>query len=362
MSNKPLDRDKMYFNLNDPTPDIIKAIMELKQSIGEGSTGSTNLDYRGVNVFGRWRPSVFRGARATQMIDIAKEANMNIMVLCTSNPMTTYTSTTFEGQEQPDADIRDFCNQARSKGLMVALKPHVEVRDGTWRGRIAPTNVATWFSNYKTWMVQQATLAQSVGAEFFCLGCEMISMSIGDYRSYWEDLISAVRAVFSGKLTYAANGDGSRYDNEIFTCCFIDLLDFAGIDFYGRMTDKNDPTVNEMIDAWYLNSQGVNWVQTLEKWQLSHGKPVVFTEIGMARVDGANKAPGTTFSGTEDNQEQADYITAMFHVLRKRNAWVKGLWWWDITTETTDSYSFEHEPSFSAMKNGFAADYKGVNE
>lgn len=316
-------------------------------------------DYRGVSIYGRTSTTAFTGQRATDMLNIAQSVNMNMILITPVNQMPSTTANTFNGQLQPNADITSLATSAKSMGFMVGIKPYVEVVDGSWRANIAPTDVPTWFANFKSWIVSMATLAQTLNADVFCLGAEMRSMSGWNNRSYWVDLISSVRSVYTGKLTYGANGNGSQDTDEIYTFCFIDLIDYAGIDLYPPLTNQNDPTVTQLINSWYNNFQGINWVNTLEKWSNSHGKPIIINEIGCPRVQGANQAPSTWFTGAIDNQEQANFITAMFDVLRKRCSWIKGLWWWGLDYDVNDSYTFEYEPSLTQMKNGFTSNFKG---
>jgi hypothetical protein len=127
------------------------------------------------------------------------------------------------------------------------------------------------------------------------------------------------------------------------------------------LTNQNDPTVDDLVNAWYKDYRGIEWVRILESWQLSHGKKVIFNEIGTTRIDGSNKAPESTFSGTISEQDQADYIAAAFKVLRKRYGWVKGLHWWALDNDNPDLYSFEFEPSRTEMIKGNTSNYMEMN-
>jgi hypothetical protein len=319
-------------------------------------------DYRCANIYGKRWSNAFSltNQRALDILDIAADTKMNMVAVIPTNIMPSPTANTFNGMTQPRTDVVSYCQLAKNSGFMVCVKPYVEVQDYSWRANIAPSDIATWFANFKTWLVDMANLAQSVGAELLCLGAEMKSVTIADYRSYWVDIISSIRAVFTGKLTYGVNGDGDNTGDELYTCCFLDLLDYAGIDFYPSLTNQNDPTVDDLVNAWYKDYRGIEWVRILESWQLSHGKKVIFNEIGTTRIDGSNKAPESTFSGTISEQDQADYITAAFKVLRKRYGWVKGLHWWALDNDNPDLYSFEFEPSRTEMIKGNTSNYMGV--
>ena len=66
-----------------------------------------------------------------------------------------------------------------------------------------PKNGDRFFSDYETWIVQMATLAESERAEIFCVGLEFTYPQ--KYEERWRKIIAAVRAVYHGKVTYGAN-------------------------------------------------------------------------------------------------------------------------------------------------------------
>lgn len=79
----------------------------------------------------------------------------------------------------------------------VVLKPHVDVRDDSWRGLINPTDVGAWFESYEAFILHYAELASRHGAEIFAIGTELQTMTnptrIDRYR--WDRLIDKIRAV-----------------------------------------------------------------------------------------------------------------------------------------------------------------------
>ena len=71
------------------------------------------------------------------------------------------------------------------------------------------------------------------------------------------------------------------------TKVFWEKLDFVGIDAYFPLTEKNDPTTEELIAGWQRHAEEIE--QWLKQKQLD--KPVVFTEIGYCSADGTNTQP-----------------------------------------------------------------------
>jgi len=226
-----------------------------------------------------------------------------------------------------DASVIRAIEELRSLGLKVMLKPHVDVRDGTWRGSIQPAEPAAWFERYREFILRYATLAEAHGVEMLTLGTELTTLSDARYRGEWEDLVGAVRSIYSGVLTYAANANWPG--DEFTSVCFWDLLDLLGLDVYTSLTDRSDPTVEELRAGWYSNRYGANMVEAYRNWQLSHEKPVIFTEIGYRSLDGANRDPWDFQSAAAaDPEEQRDCYQAAFEVWSRERSWMLGQFFW----------------------------------
>lgn len=206
---------------------------------------------------------------------------------------------------------------ARKHGLRVMLKPHVDLRDGTWRGHLAPSDVGQWFQSYQEFLVPYTQLAQEHGVELFCVGTEFRSLSGPEYRQYWEEIIAAVRAVYSGSLVYAANWD------EYPRVAFWDLLDYVGIDAYFPLSSARTPAVEELLAVWS------SWQAALEAWQAGIGKPVLFTEIGYRSIDYAAKEPWAWEAQAPYNPKaQAHAYSAALQAFQGQ-PWFAGFFFWN---------------------------------
>ena len=104
-----------------------------------------------------------------------------------------------------DESVVAAIDEAHSQGLRVMLRPYVDVKDGSWRGQIIPSNVAAWFASYTAFMDHYLDLAKAHNVDEFTLGVEMLNMTEPKYDSYWLTLIADARARFPGLLTYSAN-------------------------------------------------------------------------------------------------------------------------------------------------------------
>ena len=228
-----------------------------------------------------------------------------------------------------DAALIDAINRAHSLGMKVMLKPHVDVNTGQWRGYINSTTEANWnewFANYTNFMNYYADFAETNGVDMLSVGVELKGTTHRDFE--WESVIYSARDRFSGPITYSANFD--NYQN----ITWWDKIDYIGIDAYFKLTALNDPTVQDLKDAWVPHKNNItNFYST---WQ----KPIVFTEIGYQIWNGSNQEPYKKYtSGTQDLQEQADCYTAAFETFWNET-WFYGTYWWEWYYDYTNDIDF----------------------
>ena len=199
------------------------------------------------------------------------------------------TSITRSGPQTPtDAALQEIIAYAHRIGLKVMLKPQLDLLDDPThcRSQIGPDfssgDWAAWFASYDAQIVHYANLAAATHCEQFCVGCELDS-SIPD-EAAWRQVISDVRAVYGGKLTYAADLWSDSPTNP-HNPQFWDALDYIGVDMYPTLSNRTDPSVAQLVAGW----QPVYAVLAAlhERW----GKPVIFTEIGIRSIRGAARAP-----------------------------------------------------------------------
>lgn len=208
---------------------------------------------------------------------------------------------------------------ARRLGLEVAIKPHVDVLDGTFRGAIAPADREAWFADYGKLVDRYAQLAERARADTFVIGTELTSMSADE--DAWRELIDRARQRFSGRITFAANWVAGA---EQIT--FWDALDAIGIDAYMPLgEDPGKPSVASLLDAWDPYVQRIDGLH--ERWDL----PVLFTELGYeSRLGTAARIGEGTAPLSEE--AQADAYRAAFEALSPL-PYFEGIWWWEWSAE-----------------------------
>jgi glycosyl hydrolase family 113/hemolysin type calcium-binding protein len=263
-------------------------------------------------------------------------------------------------KSESDASLLAGFKSAEAAGLSVVFRAAVSPLDGTATSSMAPTDVAAFFSSYTAEIVHLATIAQEGGVTTFAIGNEMSSLSGPQYESYWTDLISQVRQVYHGQLTYSAATDEASHVS------FWGQLDTIGVNTYPPLTSSETPTVQDLVNAWNqvpfnpyyaaaFNYQSpVDFLHSLAE---QYGKPVLMTEVGYLSVDGTAINPGSPSSTTPDPAAQADAYNAFFQVWSAEGgSWLQGveLWQWDLDNVfNSTGYSVMGKPAEAIVSQYF---------
>jgi len=282
--------------------------------------------------FSTWSPDAFGSSESDESLTLLAETNTEWISLCLSWLQNNTTSHDInpDPNRTPTMDsLEHAITKAHNLGLKVLLKPMVDTYEEettqgyatVWRGEIQPS--PEWFAAYSDFINFFAEFAEENDVDLFSVGCEL-KATTGE-KMQWEQIISGVRARYSGPITYAA--DWTNYINIE----WWDSVDYVGIDAYFLLSLFNDdPTLEELTNAW--NS----YADEIETWLTTINKPVIFTEIGYRSGNGTNAAPSNYWSDMAiDLQEQRDCYEAAFRALWNRN-WFYGFYWWTWTHEPTD--------------------------
>lgn len=298
--------------------------------------GQTGFTYNGI-VRAVYSDSDLGTSGDSTYVSFIQSTHANYVAITIEWFMPTSSSTTIAASSTnsaTDAQIEAAITQYHNLGIKVVLKPQVDVTGyGTWRGEITPSPVSAWFTSYQAYITHYAQLAKTYDVDALSIGTELKTMSVSANLSYWETLISAVRADYSGPIMYGANATGSG--DEYSTVSFWSLVDVIGVDGYFGLTDQNDPSVSALEAAWtdststYTGS-GFNAEAALKNLNSQYGKPVVFTEVGYESSTGTNQEPYAEISNGYDPDEQENCYTAFFDVFSAQSSWMKGVFWWDL--------------------------------
>ncbi len=209
----------------------------------------------------------------------------------------------------------------RAAGMRLFWKPHLAYWGSfEWRGDIDfGTDEAAWrrfFDSYQSFIVDQARFAQRSGVEIFAVGVEYEKTTHREEE--WRRIISAVREVYDGRVTYAANWD------SLGKVPFWDAVDWIGVHAYFPLSLEEDPGQEALWQGW---DEPLRQLSTLSA---THGdKPIFFAEIGYSRSQAAAREP---WSPHLEESPQAlrlrqRLIEVALHRVEKQ-PFVRGMFWW----------------------------------
>lgn len=276
-----------------------------------------------------WNRLAYNSEKSDKSLEKLEGINVNwVAIHVTWYQDNCFATKIFPNEKTPsDESLKRAILKAREIGMKVMVKPHVDIvstEAGSWRGEIAcakDPDWALWFADYTKFVVHYAKIAEETGAEMFCVGTELTGATVA-HTEEWLDVISAVRKVYKGDLTYAAN-----WNDEYLQVRFWHALDYAGIDAYFPLSNKDNPTYEELMETWK------GWAAEIEAWQESVNKPVIFPEVGYRSSLGAARYPWEHASGPKvDLELQKTCYRALVDTFWHKD-WFYGAYWWDWGTD-----------------------------
>jgi hypothetical protein len=322
---------------------------------------STTDWFKGANILSQ-SPTDFASDSFKQSLQNLKNDGANYAVLVVPYYQSnTQSSDIAPGYNTPtDAALAAGIDYAHSIGLSVAIKLFDEPYSNEWRAYINPSNRTTWYQAYGDTLVHLAQIGQAHKAEMMILGTEMVSTASSkvnsDNTQRWVGMISRVRNVYSGKLTYGANSNNSStdtFENEKRYISFWSSLDYASLSTYYEFPDGSISGLKGSWDYWNKND--------IAPFAQSVGKPVIFSEVGYRSVAGAHSHPWDSFSGnTYDATEQSNDYEALMSYWNDYS-YMSGVMWWDWKSNASAggsgdlSFTVQHKPAEAVMKKWFTA-------
>ncbi len=334
-------------------------IYQWDHSIENTNEHSKNLykndgKHRGMSVFG-WKPDNTKAITSLVKNNIEWVAVIPFISQKDNNTTKISMPDSIGQWSKRDSTFINTIQQLQNKGIHVQLKPHLWVIDG-WRSEIdfsSDSDWKIWFERYRKNMLHYAHMAEKSGVSLFCIGTELKS-SLERQPRQWKALVKEIKAIYSGKLTYAANWDG---EYEIID--FWSDLDYIGIQAYFPLTQKVNPDLASIKKGWNTH------IKTLENLSRNHQRPILFTEVGYKSETSATIKPwewGSYFSilyqKKSDRTQQLAY-QALFESLWNKE-WFAGtyIWEWDTrTTKESAPQSLNFSPRFKPAQNTIAKWY-----
>lgn len=120
------------------------------------------------------------------------------------------------------------CQENTSR--LVLLKPHLGVNwsDGFYRGKYIPDNPSTFFTAWKSILMNHAQLCDTYKIPVLCLACEQPNQTAEIYKSEWVDIITDIKNKFPKLLLTTAQNQPGRQDQRWLN----EYLDIIGINWY----------------------------------------------------------------------------------------------------------------------------------
>ena len=229
-------------------------------------------------------------------------------------------------------------------GFKVMLKPHIWIGGlnhdpDNWRSKIDfndPEKRVQWFQSYTEFIMSQAELAERTGVEMLVVGTELVGIS--KYTDEWKKLIKRVRKIYSGKLTYAAEGMNAQKIE------FWNDLDYIGIDAYFPLTNKNGPSLEELTQGW------TKYEPEIRALSEKYSKQVIFTEIGFKSIEGTAIKPWEWKQDGKVSQEEQALAFEATQVAFRDKPYLAGIFVWKYFTDMNSDERGNVEKGFTPFR------------
>ncbi len=221
---------------------------------------------------------------------------------------------------------RQYITMLHENGIAVMVKPQIWIWRGIFTGHLKMEAEEDWKkleTSYENFILVYARLAEETESEYFCIGTELEQFT-KNRPEFWTKLISKIKSVYSGKLTYAANWD------EFTRTPFWGELDYIGIDAYFPLSEEKTPSLSQLQAGWQPHKEKIEQLSRTLK------KPVLFTEFGYRSTDYTAKKPWLADRNNVavNFDAQSNATKALFEEFWKEDWFAGGfIWKWFIHHE-----------------------------
>lgn len=213
-------------------------------------------------------------------------------------------------------------DRASRAGVHLFWKPHLAYWGSfEWRGAIDfGDDRAAWdrfFETYRSFILDHARFAARAKVPLLAIGVEL-ERTMG-FERQWRDLIGEVRAIYPGRITYAANWDG------VDRVQFWNALDYVGVQAYFPLELPNERRLSRAAvrTAW------AGPLAVLDRLAKSAERPVLITEIGYPSAAHAASTPWKPEGFWEEEAAplRAQLVEVALELLDARPS-IAGMFWW----------------------------------
>ena len=287
-------------------------------------SGSTTEKSVGFSIFMWNSRNKFIASEFIQDIIRVKSIGANTIFLCpyifVSNVSSSYV---FQGADTiSTSDLSNAILIIKTNGLKTGLKPHIGCLDGSPRYLWNPEDYDTAKTTYTSLITNYSGIAELLNVDYFIFGTELDN--IAETESFFEDIITDVRQIYSGKISYS-----SSY-NHFPVIKFWNLCDFIGINAWLYLSDSKTPDRDQLIQSWQ------EWNSVLNYYSAYYNKKIFFTEIGYINMDYPAINPGD-FSSKESRNDTAQancFYAAIENFKIFENYMGMSIWNWELSMGT----------------------------
>ncbi len=137
------------------------------------------------------------------------------------------------------------------------------------------------------------------------------------------------------KLTYAAEGVNAQKIE------FWNDLDYIGIDAYFPLTDKANPSLEELTAGWEKYEPQIKALSDKFK------KQIIFTEIGFKSVEGTAIKPWEWKQDSKTSQEEQALAFEATSIAFKDKPYLAGIFVWKYFTDMNSYEKGNNEKGFT---------------
>ena len=252
--------------------------------------------------------------------------------------------------------VEQYIQKMHQNGVRIMVKPQIWISRGAFTGNLKMLTEADWkqFEEaYEAFILLYATLAEETQSDIFCIGTEL-KVFVNERPEFWSELITKVRHVYHGEITYAANWD------EYAKTPFWSRLDYIGVNAYFPLCEEENPSVETLSKGWQP------WKAKLKEVSKNKKSPILFTEFGYRSMDFTGKKPWLVDRNQTDvNLEAQARATQVLFDEFWSESWFAGgfVWKWfmqhnEVGGHEDNRFTPQNKPAESVIRKQYSQERK----
>lgn len=246
---------------------------------------------------------------------------------------------------------KQYIDILHQNNITVMLKPQLWISRGVFTGTLKMANERDWKqleASYRDFLLTFAHLAADTNVDLLCIGTEL-EQFVQNRPEYWRNLITQIKKIYKGKLTYAANWD------EFDRVPFWNRLDYVGVDAYFPLSASKTPSVEELVTGW------TPWKLKMEQVSTQTKKPILFTEYGYRSMDYTAKKPWLV-DRSQEKPNMVSQVNAKKAIFSEfwGEPWFAGgfVWKWFVNHDTAggendNRFTPQNKPSLKIISENY---------